>query len=152
MKGIRYTILLLLLFLTETISAGQDPIQGEITYITSQHVYVRFSSTTGLSDGDTLYMKGSQGEAPALVILSHSSTSCVCEPLTDREFSLKEQVFGRQKNLIPDEPASAKEAVPDTTKENMPAEEVGDAETTESDNDSQSGESRKQDIFEFLSY
>ena len=144
MKASPYIIILFLLFLAEANSAGQEPIQGEVTYITSQHVYVRFSSTNGLSEGDTLYMKGNQEELPALVILSHSSTSCVCEPLTDREFSLKEQVIGRQKNLIPDEPASAKEAAPGTNKENMPAEIIEDEEDAETTG---TAESRKQDIF-----
>lgn len=110
--GKRYNILLLLLFLSEALASGQAPVEGKITYITSQHVYVRFSSTEGLADGDTLYMKEGRGEIPVLVILSHSSTSCVCEPLVDREFKLSEQVTGRSKNLKPEDPGAMVEVPP----------------------------------------
>ena len=134
----RYIIITLLLILAVTISAGQDPLQGEVTYITSQHVYVRFSSTSGLNDGDTLYIKQDQGEVPALVILSHSSTSCVCEPLTDREFILQEQVFGRQKNFISDEPVVEDRALPDENMVTLPAEETEVSEAKDS---------RKQEIY-----
>lgn len=150
MKGLHYIILLLLLFLAESISAGQDPLQGEVTYMTSQHVYVRFSSTAGLNDGDTLYLKGSQGEIPSLVILSHSSTSCVCEPLSGQAFSLKQEVIGRQKNLTPDEPAAAEMAVPDENLEPLPAEDLEGTETAgngEHGKDIQSSGARKQEIY-----
>lgn len=96
--GVRHTIMLLLLFLAEVLTFGQETLEGEVTYITSQHVYVRFNSTQGLNDGDTLFMQGSRGDAPVLVILSHSSTSCVCEPLGDREFRISDSVKGRLKN------------------------------------------------------
>ena len=76
---------------------GQEALEGKVTHITSQHVYVRFSSTVGLNDGDTLYIKKSEGEVPALVILNHSSASCVCEPLEGIGLKLSNQIFGRPK-------------------------------------------------------
>lgn len=77
MKRLTHILFILILALAGTTLYGQEPLEGKVTYLTSQHVYVRFSSTAGLADGDTLLVSG----APALVILNHSSTSCVCEPL-----------------------------------------------------------------------
>jgi len=76
--------------LTGTALWGQESLNGEVSYLTSQHIYVRFASTDGLSDGDTLRVGGS----PALVIMSHSSTSCVCEPLGGRNFPVGTAVTG----------------------------------------------------------
>jgi len=129
--GIRNSILLLLLFLSEAIASGQVPLEGKVTYITSQHVYVRFSSTEGLADGDTLYMQESRGDVPVLVILSHSSTSCVCEPLGDREFKLSEQVIGRPEKLASDESAATgtgKDTTQVMTPVALQAEESGEPE------------------------
>ncbi|MDF1575859.1 MAG: hypothetical protein P1P86_11785 [Bacteroidales bacterium] len=116
LMGMRYTILLLGLFLAEALASGQAPLEGKVSYLTSQHVYVRFSSTDGLHDGDTLFMKDSRGEIPVLVILSHSSTSCVCDALREREFRISDPVFGRPVELKsiesakPSEPAKPAEA------------------------------------------
>jgi hypothetical protein len=115
--GKRGLILLFLLFFADTLVLGQGVLEGRVSYITSQHIYVRFASTLGLNDGDTLYIKDSQGEVPVLVILSHSSTSCVCEPLVEREFRESEKVFGR-----PYQEA----AVPDTAEEAPPNDEIGE--------------------------
>ena len=93
MMGKRFTIVLLLL-LVKALASAQGPPEGTVTYITSQHIYVRFNSTEGLADGDTLFMQENRGEIPVLVILSHSSTSCVCEGLGEHEFSLSDQVIG----------------------------------------------------------
>jgi len=117
--GKRCNIVFLLLLLAEAIISGQLPLGGKITYITSQHVYVRFSSTEGLADGDTLFMQENRGEVPVLVILSHSSTSCVCEPLAEREFKLSQQVTGRPKNLENAAPTVV-QVVPDHTPAPMP--------------------------------
>jgi len=103
--GKRSLIILLALLLFETLATGQEVLEGRVTYITSQHIYVRFSSTQGLNDGDTLYLKENQGEVPALVILNHSSTSCVCKPLVDRNFTISDQVIGRLRKVTPEESA-----------------------------------------------
>ncbi len=80
----------LILILAGTVLRGQQSLEGKVTYLTSQHVYVRFSSTAGLTDGDTLLVGG----VPALVIMNHSSTSCVCEPLGGKIFTVGTMVTG----------------------------------------------------------
>lgn len=102
--GKRCHTLLLALLLLETLATGQQILEGRISYITTQHIYVRFSSTMGLNDGDTLFLKENQ-EVPALVILNHSSTSCVCKPLLDSNFRMSDPVIGRLKGIKPADPA-----------------------------------------------
>lgn len=51
---------------------------GEITYITTENVYVRFPSTDGIAAGDTLR---SEDGTPCLVVQQWSSTSCVTVPI-----------------------------------------------------------------------
>lgn len=110
--GMRYAILLLFLCLAGTRVLAQEPLEGKVTYITSQHVYVRFSSTDGLNDGDTLFMRGDGREVPVLVILSHSSSSCVCEPLGDRDFKVSDPIFGRPGQPEPSVSPAAPVAAP----------------------------------------
>jgi hypothetical protein len=93
----RYILTAIASFITLNTLMGQETLQGKVSYITSQHVYVRFGSTGGLEDGDTLYIKRSAGELPVLVILNHSSTSCVCEPLGDPGLKLSDVILGRPK-------------------------------------------------------
>jgi hypothetical protein len=88
MKRLLYTLLNLIL--TGTALLGQEPLEGKVTYLTTQHIYVRFSSTAGLADGDTLLIGGK----PALVIMNHSSTSCVCEPLGGMNVAVGTTVTG----------------------------------------------------------
>ena len=135
--GMRYAILLLILCLSEALAVGQEPLEGRVSYITSQHVYVRFSSTEGLNDGDTLFIQGNRGEVPVLVILSHSSTSCVCEPLGDLELKESDRVLARPTRIEPSEPGEAVVAPPGEDREEP---EAGSAEG------GWNGEARKQEI------
>ncbi len=91
----RYVPILIICLLAQLALSGQEQVEGKVSYLTSSHVYVRFTSTEGLQDGDTLYRQGSRGEIPALLILSHSSTSCVCEPLGDLTFRVSDRITGR---------------------------------------------------------
>jgi hypothetical protein len=61
-------------------AAGNMP-EGTVSYVTSQHVYVRFASTKGMTTGDTLFIRQQGKLAPALKIVTLSSLSCVCESL-----------------------------------------------------------------------
>jgi hypothetical protein len=114
----RYTITAIVLFMALNVLLGQEALEGKVTYITSQHVYVRFSSTVGLNDGDTLFTRGSGGEVPALVILNHSSASCACEPLGDVSLKLSDQIFGRPKaRESPASPPVEEDAAPEVAAE-----------------------------------
>lgn len=83
-------ILLILLLLPDL--SGQDRREGKITYITSQHVYVKFDSMEGISEGDTLFINQSDQKIAALVVQNLSSVSCVCIPLLSRPFKVSESI------------------------------------------------------------
>ena len=134
--------ILLLLILAGTALRGQESLEGKVTYLTTQHVYVRFSSTSGLSDGDTLLV----GDKPALVIMNHSSTSCVCEPLGGMNFPVGTVVTGHPVSSKEENPAATTEGAGESAaaaiagesaavsgeeeaSESLPGQERGSAET-----------------------
>lgn len=57
---------------------AQHNMQGEVTFITSQHAYVKFERTEGIAVKDTLELVKNGIISPCLVVSSMSSTSCVC--------------------------------------------------------------------------
>jgi hypothetical protein len=74
----------LMLCLLDTYGQGvAENRTGKVSYVSSQHIYVRFLSTAGLSAGDTLYISSGDALYPAFVVVNLSSTSCICTKLTD---------------------------------------------------------------------
>jgi hypothetical protein len=64
--------------------AGQESSgerEGSVSYITSQNIYVRFSSTENIESGDTLYIRRGQEFIPAMRVSSTSSISVVGTPM-----------------------------------------------------------------------
>lgn len=56
---------------------------GQVSFVTTQNVYVRFGTTEGIGAGDTLFLAGSG--IRCLLVQQKSSTSCVCSLLGDCE-------------------------------------------------------------------
>ncbi|RPI44459.1 MAG: hypothetical protein EHM46_02850, partial [Bacteroidetes bacterium] len=76
---------------------GQERPGGEVTYITSRHVYVRFGSTDHIAVGDTLFMITDRGEVPVLRVENKSSVSCLCTPVGELQPALSDKVYARVK-------------------------------------------------------
>lgn len=98
---------------------SQDPeafLQGSISYVTSQNIYVKFPSTENISVGDTLYLMDGENILPALLVENLSSISCVCRSLTGLELTAGQVMYARgPKNVYADEeepPAQTVEVVP----------------------------------------
>ncbi len=66
--------------------------EGTISYVTSQHVYVKFASTKDLAAGDTLFINRNGTLIPALKITTLSSISCACEPLATLNLAVGDKV------------------------------------------------------------
>ncbi len=64
----RNRLLILFILVAGQNSFGQESREGTVTYITSQHIYVKFNSTENLSEGDTLYIRQGNNDVPALQI------------------------------------------------------------------------------------
>ena len=83
----RYLLLTLIFLVAGLNVLGQDQNEireGKVSFITTQSVYVKFSSMERISAGDTLYIKQGETYVPALQIKNLSSISCVCNPLVSR--------------------------------------------------------------------
>ena len=72
--------------------ASAQQAEGTISYITSQHVYVKFASTKDLSAGDTLFINRNGKLIPALKVTTLSSISCACEPLATVTLAVGDKV------------------------------------------------------------
>jgi hypothetical protein len=99
----RYLLSILFIFLAWTNISGQNRLEGKVTYITSQHVYVRLNSMKDISEGDTLYIRQGDIDVPALQIKNLSSVSCVCVPLLTDVFKVSDDVYAYLKVDIPSE-------------------------------------------------
>lgn len=122
----RYLFLTLIILVAGPNVLGQDQNdvrEGQISFITTQSVYVKFSSMERISAGDTLYVKQGEKLVPALQIRNLSSISCVCNPLVSRSFKLSEAVFAQ---LDPGQ-------ISDSIKEEVIVARVQTPEITESD-------------------
>jgi len=70
---------------------------GTISYVTAQHVYVKFESTKDLAVGDTLFIEKNGRLIPALKITTLSSISCACEPLATMNLAVGDKTVPRRK-------------------------------------------------------
>lgn len=79
---------------------GQNPdelLKGNVSYISSQNVYVRFVNTEGIHIGDTLFQFKNNRYDPLLIVKNTSSISCVCTSLTNDQLSISMQIFARKR-------------------------------------------------------
>ncbi len=83
MRHLLLTLLLACGILSVGAQVATDTLGGEVTYRTSQNIYVKFQSTKQISIGDTLFLTKDGTIIPALIVNNLSSTSCVGTPLTD---------------------------------------------------------------------
>lgn len=118
----RLILINILLSMITTTIAQQDanPVEGTISYVTSQNVYVRFKSTENISAGDTLFIMINSKLTAALRVNNLSSISCVCIPLIDKTFRISESVFTTDRSPNPEIPSA----------EDLIAEKIKESETT----------------------
>ncbi|GIV30824.1 MAG: hypothetical protein KatS3mg029_0175 [Saprospiraceae bacterium] len=95
--------------------------EGEVTFLSSRNVYVKFPSTEQLEVGDTLYVRQDGRLTPALVLKAKSSTSTVCELVGDANLAVKSTIVAllpppppTPEPPQPQEPEPSVETVPKT--------------------------------------
>lgn len=104
-----FEMIFLLIFLATAVIAqeNRERTEGEVTFISSQHVYVKFSMTDGIFVGDTLYKIKSNIPVAALIVKFISSRSVAAEKLSNNEISLNEKIIAmrrvvnKQEDLLP---------------------------------------------------
>lgn len=80
--------IILLLTSINYLSAQTDTrklIEGTISYLSSQNIYVKFKSTDGIGIGDTLFLKENYNFLPALKVDHKSSNSCAGINISSRK-------------------------------------------------------------------
>lgn len=91
---------LCLLSLLSISMSGQPPdttIAGHVSFISSQNIYVRFTSTRGINIHDTLFSPSAQKLVPVLVVNNLSSTSCICSAISDEDLPVGHLIMARAK-------------------------------------------------------
>lgn len=89
-----------LLYLTSVLSTKAQDIRlekGKVSYIAGQNIYVRFESTEGIQNGDTLFLKNDLVLKPALIVEHHSSISVLCRKINETEFKVGDLIFRKFK-------------------------------------------------------
>ena len=77
---------------------GPETLTGRVSFVSSQNIYVKFKSTTGISAGDTLFVSGGGKLLPVLKVNNLSSTSCICSALSDEVLAVDHLILARVKN------------------------------------------------------
>ena len=66
--------------------------EGTVSYVSTQNIYLKFSSTEGIAVGDTLYKREGNNFAPALVVKYLSSTSCAGPSVSENKIEKGENL------------------------------------------------------------
>jgi hypothetical protein len=75
--------------------------EGAISYITGQNIYVKFASTEGIENGDTLFLMKNNDPEPALIVQHHSSISCLCIQFGNDSLKIADKIYGKTRKPQP---------------------------------------------------
>lgn len=83
-------VFILVLGIGQTLQAQSEPdfLQGEVSYKSSQTIYVKFASTEDIAIGDTLFIDDNGFLIPILTVKNKSSISCIGTALSDRPIEI----------------------------------------------------------------
>ncbi len=102
--------LIFIFFLAGFLSAQNGEfIKGEVTYLSSRHIYIKFDSTEGFSGGDTLFYSDNGKMIAALVIRYKSSSSVAAENISQTNFSPGSVIYAKETKKT-EEKVTGKEA------------------------------------------
>jgi hypothetical protein len=89
-------------------------LSGKVSFISPQNVYVRFKTTDGISQGDTLFILSNKMLMPVMVVNNLSSTSCVCTLLNSKSVTVTQDIMAKAKVKPPkSENRSTEKTVPE---------------------------------------
>jgi hypothetical protein len=72
-------------------------VEGNITFISSKNIYIKFASTDGISVGDTLYINNNGKLEPVLTVINLSSTSVLGNAIGNIGPTVSEKIFAKPK-------------------------------------------------------
>ncbi len=80
--------------------SGQEEknmLEGSVSYLAGNNIYVKFINTNGIENGDTLYRVENGKLIPALAVQHHSSISCLCKAIGGNTFQLEDRILAKPK-------------------------------------------------------
>lgn len=89
-----------LVMLTLLLSGQQQMMNGRISFISSQNVYVKFTSTENIRKGDTLYIKDKNSLLPVLTVRELSSISCLCQAISQKTLNVSDEIIAVVKKQV----------------------------------------------------
>ncbi|MCB0835558.1 MAG: hypothetical protein KDD99_02765 [Bacteroidetes bacterium] len=101
---------------------GKKTLSGEVTYVTSQSVYVKFENTEDIEVGSMLQLASTQ--TPCLLVKNKSTTSCVCTTIRSCEVKKGDKII-----FTPEKKAEPQQT--ETVDQQEETEEADLSETTE---------------------
>ena len=109
-----WAIIILFLFLHISCFGQQEKrlSRGKVSFLSSNHVYVKFDNTKKINVGDTLWYTNEAFLSPCLVVRQKSSTSTVCD--LSKSCKLKKGDVLIHTSKMPKENAVKKKALPKT--------------------------------------
>ena len=97
-KSVLVILIIVGLFTSLFSQKATKEIEGVVTYITSQNVYVKFISAKKINPGDKIYIKDNDQLKPALVVENCSSFSCVGKPIGEIKLKIGDVLIA----IVPD--------------------------------------------------
>jgi hypothetical protein len=77
--------------------ANIENLAGQVSFVSTKNVYVKFGSTQSISAGDTLYTISNGKTTAVLIVNSLSSTSCVCTVISSTALTVADKVIAKTK-------------------------------------------------------
>jgi hypothetical protein len=104
-------VLLVLIFSADICAQTSTTlVSGKVSFVSPQNIYVKFSSTEGISAGDTLFIMLKDVPAPALIVNNKSSLSCICTPLSGIKLAVADNIVARARPPVKSEAAAGTNA------------------------------------------
>ena len=100
-------IIILVFFFSEAVLAQErkKEIEGTVTYLTAQNIYIKFLSAKGIKTGDKIFIKKDNVLVPVLTVDNASSVSCVGKTTGTEKLKVGDKVIA----LISKEDAAAEQ-------------------------------------------
>lgn len=95
----QYALLIVVFLLISNLygQVAKPLVEGKVSYITLQNIYVKFEQAGLVKPGDTIFIRKDQVLTPLFVSESVSSTSCVGKPFEKFEIQVSDVVLIRDK-------------------------------------------------------
>ena len=93
---------------------GLKEIEGSVTYLTTQNVYVKFLSARGIKMGDKIFIRKNELLIPVLSVENFSSVSCVGKAISSEKLKIGDKVIALVvlKDVQPESSASQIQTIP----------------------------------------